>query len=83
MSNSAFTAAVTLAPALGTAAAFGTETMPRVARRVIAQRRRYQPFLQSDTGSILRPQHGRQIARAETAMHSPKLPLASREVGID
>lgn len=80
MSNPAFAAG---APVVGTTTASDTIAMRRVARRVSAQCRLHQPFLQSGKGSIFRPQHRRQIARPAAAMPSPKLPLASRELGID
>lgn len=85
MLRTAFTVAIVPALMLVAAPAFaaGTNAMSRAEQAAFARCQLRQPHMQSGKGLIFQPQNCRQIARVETAQYSPKLPLASREVGID
>ena len=61
----------------------GTSLMSKAEQTAFARCQLRQPHMQSGKGLIFQPQNCRQIARIETAQYSPKLPLASRGVGID
>jgi hypothetical protein len=84
MLRTAFTVAIVPALALIAAPAFaGGASMSREEQAAFARCQLRQPHMQSGKGLIFQPQNCRQIARIETAQYSPKLPLASRGVGID
>ena len=84
MLRTAFTVAIVPALALVAAPAFaGGASMSRAEQVAFARCQLRQPHMQSGKGLIFQPQNCRQIARIETAQYSPKLPLASRGVGID
>lgn len=70
------------APAVASGSA-DRATMSRSEQTAFARCQLRQPHMQTGKGLIFQPQNCRQIARAEIAALSPKLPLASREVGRD
>ncbi|WP_232283495.1 hypothetical protein [Sphingomonas sp. PAMC 26617] len=71
------------APAFADGSADRATAMSRTEQTAFARCQLRQPHMQTGKGLIFQPQNCRQIARSEIAALSPKLPLASREVGLD